>query len=102
MPGLVPWLLAGDEEVKHVSRWWTLAKAQLSRHDPELVLEAPPAGYQLQGRSKGWSKPSSGLDLDIPTAQAGEANWEMRITWAVHLPARLDPGLGCTAEEKEH
>lgn len=40
------------------------------------------------------------MDLDISTAQAGEADWEMLITWAVHLPARLDPGLGCTAEEK--
>lgn len=85
-----------------VSRWRTLAEAQLGRHDPELVLETPPAGHQLQGRSKGWSKPRSGLDLDISTAQAGETDWGMLITWAVHLPARLDPGLGCTVEEKEH
>lgn len=40
--------------------------------------------------------------MDIPTAQAGEADWEMLVTWAVRLPARLDPRLGCTAEEKEH
>lgn len=46
-PGLVPWLLAEDKEVRWGFKVADLAEAQLGRHDPELVLETPPAGHQL-------------------------------------------------------
>lgn len=67
-------------------------RAQLGRHDPELVLKTPPAGHQLQAGQR-MEQTRGGLDLDISDSGIGAETGRCRVCWAVHLPARLDPGL---------